>query len=181
MTSRTHEARFLNRLRQAEGGLVRLDDLAQAIWGHRKDGGPQDIQNNLRQYAFRLRRDGFPVFADSPGYANGYRFIPTHKEILDMPDTLPTPEQTITQLRNTLRMVRAEGREACFQRDQANTRALNLAAEIDGERDVTNQILKALGQTLADAGITGIQVVVDRRKKMVQVIKKQTEATVSNA
>jgi hypothetical protein len=166
-------ARLLNRLREAVGAPVPVRELADLLWGDDPNGGPDDAGNTLRQMAWRLRQMGYPVWAVSKGYWHGYRFIPRFKEILDMPDALETPEQTITQLRATLKRLRAESREALYQRDQAQTRALALMGELETERGVTNDVLFALGKTLKEAGVEGVQIAVDRRKKVVTVQKSE--------
>jgi hypothetical protein len=69
---------FLNRLRAAEGGLVSREEMIEYLWGDDPEGGPDDARGVMTQYAFHLRRAGYPVRAV---FGRGFQFVPRYKEV----------------------------------------------------------------------------------------------------
>ena len=68
------QARFVNRLRAARGGIVTHGELAEAIWGDDPEGGPLAVRHSLKSLARALRKHGYPVASEGQ---RGYRFVPT--------------------------------------------------------------------------------------------------------
>lgn len=71
-------SRILNKLRLECGGVVSMQQLEDAVYGHRVDGGPDYSKDTIRTTIKWLRCFGFPI---ETVRGRGYRFTPTMWEI----------------------------------------------------------------------------------------------------
>lgn len=66
---------LLNRLRQAEGGIVSYRELVTYLWQDDPTGGPLNSLTMIHNYVMRLRRIGYPI---QTVWGHGLRFGPTY-------------------------------------------------------------------------------------------------------
>lgn len=54
-------SRVINRLRQAEGGIVTHEMFAEALWWDSETGGCTNAKGLIRRAIFELKKAGFPI------------------------------------------------------------------------------------------------------------------------
>jgi len=99
----------------------------------------------------------------------------TAKESFELPPPgvpaapVPTAEQQLQAALDANRRLNAALREALFQRDGAQKRAIDLATSINEEREVTNHVLRDLGKCMKMAGVEGVKISVNRNRRLTVV------------
>jgi hypothetical protein len=107
----------------------------------------------------------------------------TAKESFELPPPgvpaapVPTVEQQLQAALDANRRLNASMREALFQRDQAQTRAIELMANISEEREITNHVLRDLGKCMKLAGVEGVKITVNRPRRLTVVEVKDRKIT----
>jgi hypothetical protein len=89
----------------------------------------------------------------------------------------PTVEQQLQAALDGNRRLNAALREALFQRDGAQKRAIDLATSINEEREITNHVLRDLGKCMKLAGVEGVKITVNRRQRQTVVEVKDRKIT----